>query len=42
MAVIISIAAILFRERARLRELETGIMEIRQVRQTHLLFDFRG
>ena len=32
MAVIISMAAILFRERARLRELETGIVEIRQVR----------
>ena len=32
MAVIISMAAILFHERARLRELETGIVEIRQVR----------
>lgn len=32
MAVIISMAAILFRERARLRELENGIVEIRQVR----------
>lgn len=32
MAVIISMAAILFHERARLRELESGIVEIRQVR----------
>lgn len=32
MAVIIGMAAILLHERARLRELETGIVEIRQVR----------
>ena len=32
MAVIISMAAILFHERARLRELEADIVEIRQVR----------
>lgn len=32
MAVIVSMAAILFHERARLREVETGIVEIKQVR----------
>lgn len=35
MAVIINMAAILFHERARRRELEAGIVKIRQVQQTH-------